>query len=90
MKKIFFLFTFALMLNAAQKTAIIKVEGMTCPLCTMAVKKSLKRIDGVIKAKVILNTKRATVIYDDKIASKTKLLEAIKRAGYKGKFILVR
>lgn len=78
------------MLNAAQKTAIIKVEGMTCPLCTMAVKKSLKRIDGVIKAKVILNTKRATVIYDDKIASKTKLLEAIKRAGYKGKFILVR
>ncbi len=66
------------------KVAIIHVEGMTCPLCTMAVKKSLKQIDGVSKAKVRLNTKEATVYFDDKVEKK-QLLNAIKRAGYKGK-----
>ncbi len=66
------------------KVAIIHVEGMTCPLCTMAVKKSLKQVGGVSKAKVRLNTKKATVYFDDKV-DKKQLLNAIKRAGYKGK-----
>ncbi|NOX16379.1 MAG: heavy-metal-associated domain-containing protein [Epsilonproteobacteria bacterium] len=65
------------------KVAIIKVEGMTCPLCTMAVKKSLKQIDGVTKAVVKLNTKKATVYFDKKI-DKKEFLNAIKKAGYSG------
>ncbi len=65
------------------KVAIIKVEGMTCPLCTMAVKKSLKQINGVTKAKVRLNTKKATVTFDEKV-DKNELLKAIKKAGYSG------
>ncbi len=68
------------------KVMVIHVEGMTCPLCTMAVKKSLKKIDGVSKVKVRLNTKKATVIIDKKVDKKA-LLNAIKDAGYRGKII---
>jgi mercuric ion binding protein len=57
---------------------------MTCPLCTTAIKKSLKKIDGVTKATVILNSKKATVYFDDKVRKK-ELLDAIKNVGYIGK-----
>ncbi len=63
--------------------AVIKVEGMTCPLCTMAVKKALMQVKGVREAKVRLNTKKATVYFDKKIEKK-QLLNAIKKAGYSG------
>ena len=66
------------------KVVVIHVEGMTCPLCTMAVKKSLKKIDGVTKVKVRLHTKKATVTIDKKVGKKA-LLNAIKDAGYRGK-----
>jgi len=67
----------------ASKVATIHVEGMTCPLCTTAIKKSLKKIDGVTKAKVILNSKKATVYFDEKVTKK-ELLDAIKDVGYTG------
>ena len=71
------------------KVAVIEVEGMTCPLCTTAIKKSLKKIDGVTKAKVILNSKKATVRFNDKVTEK-QLLEAIKKVGYKGKIVSIK
>lgn len=66
------------------KVATISIEGMTCPLCTTAVKKSLKKVKGVSNAKVILNTRIATVYIDDKVSEK-ELLEAVKDVGYSGK-----
>ena len=68
------------------KVVTIHVEGMTCPLCTMAVKKSLKKINGVKKVKVRLNTKKATVYFDKNIDNQ-KFIKAIKEAGYSGKVI---
>lgn len=68
---------------AGEKIATIRIEGMTCPMCTTAIKKSLKKIDGVSKAKVILNTKEATVHYRDGVTEQ-QLLDAIKDVGYSG------
>ena len=85
MKKLILNLIFLSSLFASTKIAIIKVSGMTCPLCTMAVKRSLKMTPGVIKAKVILHTKTATVVFDDKKTSIKKLLHAIEIVGYKGK-----
>lgn len=90
MKKLILLIGLGAILLAGTKTAIIKIDGMTCPLCTTAIKKSLKRTKGVIKAKVRLNTQKATVKFDDKIATKKELLNAVKKAGYKGKIIFVK
>ena len=85
MKKLIFLVVTIVALFAEVKTVVIEVEGMTCPLCTTAIKKSLKKTKGVIKAKVKLNTKRATITFDNKLTNKIKLLKAIEKVGYKGK-----
>ena len=60
---------------------VIKVAEMHCPLCTTAVKKALKSVEGVESAKVTLETKLAVVIAKDGIDDKT-LLEAVKTTGY--------
>ena len=90
MKKIGLLIVLVLSANAAEKKVLINIEGMTCPLCTAAVKKSLKKTDGVLKAKVFLNTHQAVVKIDDTKVKYEDLLKAIKNAGYKGKILEVK
>jgi len=80
---IFLLFTISLF---ASKISIIKVEAMHCPLCTTAVKKAIKKVDGIEKVSVKLNTKEVKVVYDDTLLL-SKILEAIKTTSYEGKEI---
>ncbi len=88
MKKILIL-ALAITFGFSSKIAVIKVDGMTCPLCTTAVKKSLKKIKGVTKAKVILNSEKATVYFEENI-TKEQLLKAIEDVGYKGKILEIK
>ena len=67
----------------ASNISIIKVEGMHCPLCTTAVKKAIKQIEGEEKVSAILNTKEVTVIYDEKLKMQN-ILDAIKTTSYEG------
>lgn len=67
----------------ASNISIIKVEKMHCPLCTTAVKKAIKKLDGIEKVSVRLNTKEAKVIYDEKVKIED-ILEAIKTTSYEG------
>lgn len=67
----------------AKEEVVIKVAEMHCPMCTTAVKKALKSVDGVENAKVTLETKLAVVIAKDGIDDKT-FLEAVKTTGYDG------
>lgn len=83
MRKFLLLSLLVLAAAAGEKTATIHIEGMTCPLCTTAIKKSLKKIDGVSKAKVVLNTQQATVSFREDVTAQ-QLLDAIKDAGYSG------
>ena len=85
MKYVLFLLLFAGVLFAKVQKVVIDVEGMSCPLCTMTIKKNLKKQNGVIKAKVKLSTNSAFVIYDDKNITKEQLIKAIDEVGYKGK-----
>ena len=79
------LVSFLLFVNflLASNISVIKVEGMHCPLCTTAVKKALKNLEGVESAKVTLETKLAVVIAKDGIDDKT-FLDAVKTTGYEG------
>ena len=89
MKKSIFLLSLLFSVSIyGDKLATIEVSGMTCPLCTVAIKRSLKHTEGVIKAKVKLNKREAKVIYRDDI-NESLLLDAIKKAGYKGKIISI-
>ena len=59
---------------------VFKIEGMTCTHCTMAVEKALKRVEGVTKAWVDLESAQAAVegtgldVHD--------LIAAVEAAGY--------
>jgi len=79
-KLIFLVLPFVLL---AQEEIVIKVEGMHCPLCTTAVKKALKNVEGVKTVKALLETKSATVVAKEGVLD-NDLLEAVKTTGYEG------
>ena len=88
MKKVILTIGFISSTLFADKIAIIKIKGMTCPLCTVAIKHSLKKTSGVVKAKVKLNTQKATVVFKEDTNS-SNLLKAIKKAGYEGEILSI-
>ena len=70
-----------LWLFAAQTVSVFKVPKMHCPMCTVAVKKSVASLLGVTKVQVRLNTKTAKIWHDERIDD-ARLIEAIGRTGY--------
>ncbi|MEN6389867.1 MAG: cation transporter [Syntrophomonas sp.] len=59
---------------------VLKVEGMSCNHCKMAVEKALKKVAGVEKAEVDLEKKQAVV---GGSADRAELVKAVDDAGYK-------
>ena len=82
MRKVLLLLVFASFVFS--KDIVIKIEKMHCPLCTTMIKKAIKKVDGVQKVKVRLNTKKAHVLFDESKTSTDKILEAIKTTSYIG------
>lgn len=70
----------------AQKISIFKVEGMHCPLCTTAVKKAIKKLEGIEKVSARLNTKEVIVTYEESVKIED-ILKAIKTTSYEGVLI---
>ena len=63
--------------------SLYEVPKMHCPLCTVAVKKSIMNLEGVHKAEVRLNSKEARVWHDDALSDKA-ISGAISKTGYEG------
>lgn len=61
---------------------VLNIEGMTCAACSVTVSKSLKRVDGVQEANVMLTPPEAIVIYDPAKVTVQQLMEATKNVGY--------
>lgn len=59
---------------------VLKIEGMTCMHCKMAVEKALKGVAGVTGVQVDLAKKEAIV---DGPAERAAIVKAIDEAGYK-------
>ena len=68
---------------AATKTVTIRVEGMTCNMCSASVAKALKATDGVEKVEVSHEKGEAVIQYDDQKVTETKLREVINGTGFK-------
>ena len=80
------LFTF-FSLSFAGKVFVIDVEGMTCKMCPIAVKKVISQVEGVRWVNVYLKNNVAVVVTEDRV-NERDILEAIPKAGsYKGKLI---
>ncbi|RMH74263.1 MAG: mercury(II) reductase [Gemmatimonadetes bacterium] len=65
-----------------QQSAILQVEGITCPSCASQVEKALATVDGVQSAVVDLAHKQATVIYDAEKTHPDTLASVVSDAGY--------
>lgn len=70
---------------AAPRTVALDVQGMTCPVCPLTVKKALERLSGVQKVEVDYASKTAMVQFDDASATPDQLTEATLSAGYPSK-----
>jgi mercuric ion binding protein len=67
---------------AAERTVILKVDNMTCDLCGPTVRKSLERVQGVVKARVEQEKGIAVVTFDDAKTDISALTKATTDAGY--------
>jgi copper chaperone len=59
----------------------LKIEGMSCQHCVMAVKKALGGVPAVIESDVQIGS--ASIKYDDSKVKETDIQTAIEKAGYK-------
>ncbi len=60
---------------------ILKIEGMSCGHCVMAVKKAIDNLDGVTSSEVAIGS--AKVTYDAAKTGKDVIEKAVINAGYK-------
>ncbi|MCL4441045.1 MAG: cation transporter [Firmicutes bacterium] len=61
----------------------LRVQGMSCNHCKMAVEKALKNTAGVSGAEVDLAAGSVLVTYDPGVVKHEKIVAAIDQAGYK-------
>ncbi|WP_425059889.1 Copper chaperone CopZ [Sporomusa carbonis] len=62
-----------------EKETILKIEGMSCGHCKMAVEKALQTVPGVVSASVDLAKKEALVTGT---ANREALVKAVEDAGF--------
>lgn len=73
--------------EGAEQNVVMDIEGMTCPLCPLAIKKSLSGIEGVSDVEISLEKKKAWLTVEESVTNET-LSEAVKKAGrFKGKVV---
>ena len=62
-------------------TKSLKIEGMSCHHCVMALRKSFEMVDGVDNANVEVG--KVDVTFDEGKVDEGKLVDAVTRAGFK-------
>ena len=62
----------------------LKIEGMHCTGCSNRLEKVLNNTDGVEKATVSFEDKKAIITFDESKTNIEKIKEAIEDSGFKG------
>jgi Cu+-exporting ATPase len=79
--------TAALAQEAAERTSIFRVEGMTCALCGKAIDKSLRQVEGVRRVAIDQEAERVTIVADAAVPTE-RLEQGIESAGsYKAELL---
>lgn len=68
--------------GAESRQVTLSVPGMFCAACPLVVRQALTSVPGVERVEVALETRSATVDYDDDRATLEHLLAASRDAGY--------
>ena len=64
---------------------ILKIDGMTCTSCEMRIENRLKKMNGVISAKVSYSSSDAHITYDTGIVSLESIIGEIEMLDYKAR-----
>lgn len=64
------------------KSVTLAVPGMDCPVCPVTVRKALEKVGGVLEVTVDLESRTATVAYDDGQVEPLTLTQATTDAGF--------
>lgn len=67
-----------------RERVVLRVDGMSCATCEIAVRRALKQVDGVASADVSVATNSATIDFDPRKADADKLIAAVNSTGYRG------
>jgi copper chaperone len=67
------------------KSVTLQLETLTCPSCIQKIEGELKGLDGIDpeSVKVMFNSSKAKVNYDEEKVSIEKIEKSISRLGYK-------
>ncbi|WP_081847887.1 mercury resistance system periplasmic binding protein MerP [Microbulbifer sp. HZ11] len=76
------LLTASLSAQAATRTVTLDLPTMNCAMCPITVKKALDKVEGVRKAEVSFDDKRAVVTFDESATSTEALVKATTNAGF--------
>lgn len=65
----------------------LQISGMHCSSCAAIIERQLKKVPGVIEARVNFAAEKASIIYDSHQSSTEDLIKAIEKAGYQGSLV---
>lgn len=61
---------------------LIRIEGMHCHKCDLAIQKALGRLPGVHEVEVDFNSGQASILFDHSRIDVQQLVDAVSGAGY--------
>jgi Cu+-exporting ATPase len=65
-----------------EKEIVLQILGMHCTACATGIETGLKRLDGILDARVNFASKEAVVKYDEDKVTLDKIKATVKRGGY--------
>src|SRR5258708_4315017 len=68
---------------ARDQLAVIKIEGMHCHKCELAIQRALVLNPGVHEVEVDFNSGQASVLYKGGAVTIKQLMDSVTKAGYK-------
>lgn len=74
--------TLSLPAFAAEQTVTLSVPSMFCASCPFIVQSAISGVDGVQSVETSLETRTATVVYDDAVTTLDAITQASTNAGY--------
>jgi mercuric ion binding protein len=87
MKRLLLIFSAIVSFCYAEKVFVIDVEGMTCEMCPIAVKKSISKVKGVKWVVTSLKNRVAVVVAEDYVKDEDILMSISLAGNYVGRLI---
>jgi len=70
---------------ATPKKAVLNVENMTCPACSITIEKALEKVPGVTATQVDTENATVTVSFDSERTTVPAIVRAVTEAGFSAK-----